>query len=62
MELIDHSLSMIHSSSKLYLILPTTEAKQFIQIAKSKQLHLIQQIHIQPHFDKPVNRIILAFH
>ncbi len=59
--LCDEVVNRLRIDGFFYLILPETEAQEFVQIAKNKKLFLVEKISIQPKPSKPAKRWIMCF-
>ncbi|MGB0888033.1 MAG: tRNA1(Val) (adenine(37)-N6)-methyltransferase [Vicingaceae bacterium] len=60
-ELIKAVVHLLKANGIFSLILPTTEAEQFIALAKQEQLFLNRKCMVKPNPTKPAKRIIMEF-
>lgn len=60
-DLVDTSVNLMKVEGIFHLILPFQEAKEFIEIAKKKNLFLSKRTFVKGRAEKPIERVLMSF-
>lgn len=60
-DLIQGVARVLVNYGRFYVVLPAEQQERFIQLAKEKEMQLIQQVNIRHQANTPIHRVVLAF-